>query len=438
MRHFLLCFYFFYISQSVYAQSAQSIIAELQSINHAVANKPCNADSATAISNRAMNIFLAAKTGYLSANTDLSYYTNYVTFNSAEGKLTVNHNFQNTDGTDEPIRTLLSVGLDVTLANNYAKSFLDKRFENELGATINYKWLGKVKTRFADCSNMQGHQKQSMDALRAAMLAQLQKEILQKEADFNLSLASIDSSAVPGQDINAAKKIMQQNFYADLKTTYEEKFASGQADLLIKTSNFKSIATHWTSVTAYVPVYFPTYTTTPSFNTSFSNKHSYPLSILIGHTRMWEGPTFGRLFITLNGMLLLNNSKLSYGMSKLNYSEYKSLGGTDVQNTIDPGNNKIYIGQYKNFITPSLSARVVYFPANSHVGISALAEKSFNDYDLLNCKLGIPVVLINSKKTPALNLEFYVLLIDLTHNISGLSRTSAGLSLGIPLSRLMF
>ena len=438
MRHLLFSFFFFWISQIIYAQSAQEIISELKFINQSVASKPCNADSAAVISNRAMNIFMAAKTGYLSANTDLSYYTNYVTVNSAEGKVTVNHNFQNTNGTDAPIRTLLSFGLDATIANNYSKSFLDKRFDNEIGVTVNYKWLGKVKTHFADCSNEQGNQKQSMDALRAAMVSQLQKEILKKETDFNLSLASIDSAMIPGQDMNTAKKIMQQNLYDDLKTTYEGLFASNQADLLIKTNNFKLITTHWTSITAYLPVDFPKYTTAPSFNTDFENKHSYPVSVLLGHTSMWEGPAFGRLFITLNGMLLLNNSKLSYGLSKLNFSEYKNLGGTIAQNTIDPGNNKLYIGQYRNFITPSLSARIVYFPANSHVGISALAEKSFGDYNLLNCKLGIPVVLINAKKIPAVDLEFYVLLMDLTNQISGISKTSAGLSLGIPLSRLMY
>ncbi|GAC1428074.1 MAG: hypothetical protein NVSMB7_04990 [Chitinophagaceae bacterium] len=62
---------------------------------------------------------------------------------------------------------------------------------------------------------------------------------------------------------------------------------------------------------------------------------------------MWESATTGRLFFTLNGTLLFNNSKLSYELNKRNFSEYKSLGGTDTLHTADPGNNKLYIGPFK-------------------------------------------------------------------------------------------
>jgi len=147
------------------AQNAEDIIAELQTIHQSVTARQCNTDSTAAISQRAMNVFLADKTGYLSGNRDLSFYTNYVTVNTAEGKFTVNHNFQTPGGIDDPITRLLSIGFDMTVANSYAKSFLDRRFENELGLTINYKWLGKVKTRFADCSsaaNQTGQKKQWM------------------------------------------------------------------------------------------------------------------------------------------------------------------------------------------------------------------------------------------------------------------------------------
>ncbi|MEO5594039.1 MAG: hypothetical protein ABIR15_06300, partial [Chitinophagaceae bacterium] len=390
MRHLLLSLPLYLTSFLVQSQTGAAIITELKSINQSVTSKSCGTDSAAAISNRAMNVFLADKTGYLSASSDLSFYTNYVTFNSAEGKFTVNHNFQKgTTGNDAPAKKLLSIGFDMTLSNNYAKSFLDKRFENEIGVTVNYKWLGKVKTRFTDCSQNNVTQKQEMDALRAVMLAQLQIEILNKEADFKLAQMAIDSTA------DAAKKIVQEKFYEDLKSAYEEKFATIQASLLTQTGNFKLISTSWTSISAYIPLLFPKYAVAPSLVTPFSDKHPYPLSIQLGHTRMWESAKMGRLFFTLNGMLLLNNSKLSYGLNKLNFSEYKSLGGTDMLHATDPGNNKLYIGQYQSFITPSLTARMVYFSSGSHVGISFLAEKSFSDYNLLNFKAGIPIVLIN-------------------------------------------
>lgn len=440
MHRVLLTTSFCSLSFFLQAQTGEAVITELKSINASIVRKRSNTDTAAAISNRAMNVFLADKTGYLSNSTDLSFYTNYTTFNTSEGKCTVTHNFQKATGKDDPVKNLFNIGFDMTLAGNYAKSFLDKRFENELGVSIRYTWLGKVKTHFRNNATAQYpvSQKQAMDALRAGLVQSLEMEINKKDADFKRMLETIDSTAIPEQPVASAKAIMQQNFYEDLQSAYEEKFAVEQAAMLTKTGNFKLISTGWTSFTAYVPLLFPKYTIASSLATAFNEKHPYPFNVMIGHTRLWESARAGRLFLTLNGSLLFNNSKLSYGLSKLNYSEYKSLGGADTTQTADPGNNKLYIGQYNTFVTPSLSARVVYFPPGSHVGISFLAEKSFNNYDLVNGKLGIPIVLITSKKTPAVNIECYILLLDLTGKINTAGKTSIGLSVGIPFSRLMY
>jgi len=438
MRRFLFIVSFFIICHSIRAQDGHAIIAGLQSINAAVTKKTCSAGDAAAISNRAMNVFLADKTSYLSAPRDLSFFTNYATYNTGDGKFTVNHNFQPLHGADDPIKTLFSFGFDMTIAGSYAKAFLDKRFENEAGITLNYKWLGKVKTRFEDCSSASTGQKQAMDAARAALLAQLQLQILKKEADFKLALDALDTAFIPGQSATAAKTVMLQNFYADLMLEYEEKFAMEQASLLSKSGNFKLISTSWTSLTAYIPLYFPKYMVAPSFNIAFTGKRPYPAVITLGHTRMWEMKKAGRLFFTLDASVLFNNSKLSRGLNKINYSEYKSLGGTDTSYNTDPGNNKLYVGRYASFITPSLVARLVYFPPTSHVGISFLAEKNWGDYSPLNCRISVPVILINSKKTPAVNLECFVSFFDIANSMHTSGKTSAGLAIGVPFSRLMF
>ncbi len=424
MRQLIIFICFFTPVVAARAQSGKEIITELQSIHQAV-----SADSSVAIAHRGMNVFLADKTGYASGSRDLSFFTNYVTFNSTEGRFTVNHNFQQpAAGNDAPIKKLLSIGFDMTLASSYTRSFLDKRFENELGITVNYKWLGRVKTRFAKGSD----QKKAADALRSVVLETIAAEMVQKENSFMAVLLKLDSLGA------AAKKMVTENFYTDLKQQYEEKFAIEQAALLTKTMNFRRIRTHWTSLTACIPLFFPTYKIAASLAAPFSNQHPYPLALMLGHTRLWEIAKKGRLIFTIEGTLLLNNSKLGYGLSKMNFSEYKSLGGTALATETDPGNNKLYIGAYQHFATPSISSRLLYFPGTSHVGLSAALEKSFGVYDLFNCRLGIPIVLINSKKTPAVNIECYILLLDLLNSSTGISKTTAGLSIGIPFSRLMY
>lgn len=431
MRYLVLFAVCFLVIAHAVAQNADTVIAELKEINKNIGK----GGNPAAISNRGMNIFMADKTGYLSASTDLSYYTNYLTFNSSEGKITVNHNFQPAAGMDDPIKTLFSVGFDMTLASSYTKGFFDSRYENELGISLNYKWLSKIKTHF------NSGQQQAMDALRLVLVHSLITEIQKKETDFNSSVENIDSTALQGQNIAAAKALVRQNFYKELKLAYEERFAIMQAGLLSSTGNFKRISTGWTSITAYLPLVFPKYYTAASLTAPVSNKHPYPVCVLLEHTRLWESSRTGRLFFCAGGKILFNNTKLSYGLNKLNSAEYKSLGGTAYQNEPGASDNKMYIGPYQTFITPALTTRAVYFPKESHVGISVLAEQCFGKYNWLNIKLAIPVVLINSKKTPAVNIECYVLFLNCSNQTitaSDPGKTQLGLSLGIPFSRLMF
>jgi hypothetical protein len=100
------------------AQNGDKIVSKLKSVNDSLSVKSCNSDDAAAISNRAMNIFLSDKTGYVNAKSDLSLFTNYVTFNTSESKLTVYHNFQKATGSDDPIKKLFGIGLSVTIPNN--------------------------------------------------------------------------------------------------------------------------------------------------------------------------------------------------------------------------------------------------------------------------------------------------------------------------------
>lgn len=426
------------------AQNGDSIISHLQSINNTITDIPCGSVDAAAISNRAMNIFLSDKTGYVNAKSDLSLFTNYVTFNTSESRLTVNHNFQEATGADDPIKKLFSIGLSINIPNNYASAFLDYRHETGLGLIAGYKWLGKVKTRFADCSVNQNRasQKQTMDALRTGIFNAVAAQIYSKETEFKNSLNEIHEKAVQDLSSDSVKAIIERNFYEELNESGEEKFATLQAETLTKTMNFKLISTHWTAIQFYIPVVFSKYSIAPSLTEDFQHEKSYPLELTLNHTRFWESSTKGRFFVTFGGGILLNNSKFSYSLDKINYTDYKIMGGTDTQHDEELKNDKVYIGDYENFITPSLQCRMVYFPVEYHLGISILVQQNFGSYNFLNTRIGIPVVLINSKKTPAVTFEFYVSLTDLTSKADPakepVNKAMAGLSVGIPLSRLMY
>ncbi len=444
MRSFLLIAIFYLIALPLVSQTAEDIIDQLNSINQSITNQPCSTGSASLISNRAMNIFLADKTGYLSERGDLSMYTNYVTINTSEGMVAVNHNFQKATGIDDPIKKLWSLGLNANIANTLAATFLDKKFENELMVAVNHKWLGKVKTHSSACSPTQNNnnQKQAMDALRASILHSLKIEILKRDSDFKAALTAIDEADVPGQNPQMAKAIMQQEFYENLKEEYTEKFARLQAETLTKTNNYNLIATGWTSLTVNIPLVFPKYTIAQSLSSTFAEKHPYPLSVQLSHTRLWESSKAGRLFFTVSGEVFLNNSKLSYSLDKTNFAAYKNLGGADTLHLARLKNDKAYIGPYETFVTPLVKGRLVYFPPTSHIGISFLLEQNFGRHNLLNGRLGVPIILINSKKLPAANFEFFISFYDMNNKTSVTksagNKTAVGLGVGIPFSRLMY
>ncbi len=426
------------------AQNDTAIINELTTINKTVTNKQCGNGYDMVISNRAMNVFLADKTSYLSENGDLSYYTNYVTLNTSAGILTINHNLQKAKGIDEPIKKLFSFGIKANIADGFNTTFLDKQFKNQLSITVNQTWLGKVRTRISGCvpGDKWPNQKHAMNALRAGILHSLSIEIKNTTTDFETALDKIDSTELPRQNRSDAIFIARQNFYEDLKEKYQEKFARLQAEALTKTSNFKLITTHWTSLIGYVPLLSPKYNVAPSLTSPFDKKNPYPFEFTLSHTRLWESSKAGRFFITASGRIIGNNSANSFALIKTNFTEYKNLGGTDTMRFASLKTDELYIGDYKTFVTPSLRIRTIYFPSNFHFGVSVLLEKSFGSYNLTNVRVGVPVILINSKKLPAVNIEFQVSFFDLTHEITTErkfgNKTALSVGVGIPFSRLMY
>ncbi|MCA1758694.1 MAG: hypothetical protein LC658_02900, partial [Bacteroidales bacterium] len=285
-------------------------------------------------------------------------------------------------------------------------------------------------------------QKQTMDALRTGIVNALVVEINNNEDDFKASLNAVDKEDVQGLNSDSVKAIIKQNFYEELNESAEEKFATLQAETLTETKNFKLISTHWTAIQCYVPVVFSKYAVAASLTDDFQQKNSYPFELTLSHTRLWESSRKGRFFGTLGGGILFNNSKISYYLNKINYADYQIMGGTDTQHDSELKNDKAYLGDYKNYFTPSIQYRMVYFPVDYHLGISILVQQNFGIYNFLNTRIGIPVILINSKKTPAVNFEFYVSLTDMTNKTdtakNPVNKSMVGMSVGIPLSRLMY
>jgi hypothetical protein len=367
------------------APSPDTLIRQLKTIDAAVKASP----DGLPISNRAMNIFLSNKIGYyLSSINDLTLYKNSVLFNAATGTLAVDHSLYQPKGLDQRVRSFTTIGVQANVADAFAATYSNRPFDNRFGFLTKQTWITKGH------SHCTPGQKQAMDAIRAGILHQLERDTA------------------------------RQQFNTDLRDEYYYAFALQQSEMLIKTSNYKDLTLSWTSVSLYIPLITENIPVAPALPDSLTTRHAWPLQLNITHTKLWESTRSGRFYLTIAGDLRLNNARDGYQLETVTSPKWA------------------YIGAYSNFLTPTLKGQIIYLPPTSHFGISVQLEQNFGPYHALNGILGLPIVLINKKSEPVCNFEFQVRFFDLSHTVQagrGLpGRTSIGLTIGVPFSKIAF
>ena len=369
------------------AQSPDSLILQLTAI-HAATTK-----SSFPISERAMNIYLSNKIGYyLSDPNDLTLYKNSVLVDAATGQVAVNHSLYQPKGLDQRVKTFTTIGVKANVKDvSYTR----------LGFLAKQTWITRGHISYTTPA-----QKTTMDALTAGILQTLSKEIRAKAAAFETSDSTV-----------------QQQFNADLRDEYNYTFAHEQSQMLAKRLDYRLITLDWTSLSIYIPLITENIHVAPTPASPFTTHHGYPIQLDLSHTRLWESVPAGRFYLTITGSLYLNNARDGYQLDTTGAKGY-------------------YLGDYGNFLTPTVKAGLAWFPPTSHVGFSLHAEQNFGPYHALNGSIGVPILLINKKAEPACNFEFLVRFPDLANTLPssrGLpGRTAVGLTVGVPFSKIAF
>lgn len=386
-----------------------TLIRELQTINHSIAGKQL-------LSNRALNIFLSEAAGYYLSDVDnLTLYKNSVIADAAEGTLAIYHNLRQAPGTDQRVHSFTSIGARADIADAVIASTNNRPYNNRFGVLFKQTWVGRPRV---SATSEQIH---AMDAYRAATLNTRIARLRQQTDRFDSALRMIDPQDIPGQDPVTAQHTARQQFNTGIRDEAQFEYAHTQAETLAQTFNYRLMSFNWTSISLYLPLITENFRTVSDPAIALADRHAWPAHANITHTRLWESSHFGRLFLTLAGDLAWNNTRDGYGLTRV-------------------GND--YIGDYKTFLTPAVKGQVIWFPKNSHIGASFWLEQNIGDYHALNSRLGIPVVLINKQAEPAINFEFQVRFYDMGHTIgngTGLAgHTAVGLTMGLPFSKIAY
>jgi hypothetical protein len=422
-----LLFFLSYLGKS---QSTDSLISVLENVHQSIMNQSCA--EGQILTNRGMNLFMADRIGYyLSDHENLTFCKNNITLNSANGIFSMTHSFFEPTGADFPVKSFHALGLKTNAFNAFQSATNKQAFSNELGITYKHFWLSKPKVALYNCD-----EKSFYDTSRELALQKLKGEMEEKGNDFENKLINIQNVT------NSVKKQIKLAFYKTLSEEYSRKFAEIQYRDLFETMRFKTIKMHWTNVNFYLPVIRQRFTVAENFTDNFSIKKAYPSEISISHTRFLETQKAAKIYFNIRAGLLANNSINSQILNWTSIETYEKLGGVNSTYLLDKQLDRITIGDFKNFLTPSLSAQFTYFPTENHFGFAASMEQNFGKFKALNGKIGIPIVLIDKQSAPQTNFEIQIRYFDLTNTLnSGRSikdNVSIGLTLGQTIGRNVY
>lgn len=412
------------------SQTTETIIEGLIKINQETKNSSC--EKGQLITNGGMNLFMGDRVGYyLSNQENLTFCKNNINLNSSNGIFAMSHSLFEPTEADLPVKSFNVIGLKANILNAFQASTNKVVFNNELSFTFKHFWLSKPKVYLNNCI-----EKEIFDASREILLQTLKKELREKGDDFENNLINSQNTS------EAVKKELKLSFYRNLKEEYSRKFANAQYRDLFETMRFKSLKMNWTNVNFYIPIIRQRFTVTESFSDNFNIKKYYPAEFSISHTRFLETKNATKIYFNLRVGILANNSINAKMLNWTSIEAYEKLGGMNSMYLIDRQLDRAFIGNFKNFFTPNLSAQLTYFPPDNHFGIAASIEQNFGKFNALNGRIGIPIVLIDKQSAPQTNLEIQINYFDLTNTLnSGRSmkdNVSIGLTWGQPIGRNVY
>ena len=376
---------------------------------------------------RTLNSFFATKTTtYLSQATDLSLSKAYAVLDNTDGRLFVGGTFNQKKKNSDFSRFLFTLGAKANVKDGFSKIFTSNAFNNDIGLSLKVTLFGRGTIWFDKDESSQS-QKAKVARKREQLTNELMTEFKDEISKFKLN---------QGKSADADDLTDYINTNEEEK---KEKFATEEAKFIINQKLFNVSHTWWVSIDGYLPVTESTYEVAKDLKTPQSNKETYrPYEFNLVYTNFWEKNKFignpfplpGTTLWTVKASLIGNNSVKASLIDEYGYDKYL------LQNTIDDTaflaklkTNTVYVGDFKKFMTPILSSRLVYMPL-PFIGVSGAIEKNFGEVDAFNWRLGLPVSLKDNEGKAKVNFEIVWKEIQKEHVI--------GLSIGLPIGQTIF
>jgi hypothetical protein len=352
---------------------------------------------------------------YLSGVNDLSLEKTYIVLDNSEDRLFIGGTLALTKSKKQ----LLTIGAKANIKDGFASFFNSTKLNNDVGISAKY-IFNIINPIFHNTKNTS--QKDSILDYRIQLAKAMQKEL------------------------DEAKITMKPKDIVSFEETKTEELKQKEAEYVIKYKLYNMLSVLWGSVESYIPASHSIFNTVKEVTLDPVERSFYPLSfsgslnywIFIPRTQKDIKTRYGftgiyksNVLITLRGDLEASNSILSNDIATMSFAEYQEYqpAANNAVYLVKTNEKDLYVGDYKTFWIPKLSAKAVYmYPFESFsIGARLSVEKTFGVKSSVNWKIGIPFSINNEDSDAKINFEI------LTQEQYGVHST--GINIGLPIGR---
>lgn len=445
MKKVFISFLLSLFGTSGICQSTESLIStELENYLRDLEKEITTAKGTQLMTYPALNVLMANKANtYLAGIGDLSINKSYFIIDPADGRLFLGFNTaKNPSETGKRNQSILTTGIKANVSDAFSTIYdgENRKFSGDIGASIKFTILGRGSLTFND-GQVQEQKLLTPGRTQSELTKLYRQEIynalcleIEKDAnDFDKRMTNLGDQ-VKDADYRQNSK---DEFVEKAQKKYKARYLELEADKVADEFVFKSLRTHWFSFDFYIPITQPSFVVGPDLSTTVQEKSLYNFSATALGTILYERNKTRWLGTASVGALMANNINTEK-MKSYTPDKYESEGGSDAAGVSEFGAEKVYIGDYEDFLNPFVRLQgVSFFIAKKRIGLSVLVEKYLGSFDPLNLKIGMPFTLSDQEGKTKVNFELQCKWNDLDNSIypgkSAHEKFVFGLSVGVPL-----
>ncbi|NVK63132.1 MAG: hypothetical protein HWE22_01045 [Flavobacteriales bacterium] len=331
----------------------------------------------------------------------------YATLTNEDNEFSFGYNFNLQKNKIQKASWLFSAGGTVKSKSGFATIYKNSKLQSDIRLNLKANSIGRGIIFFSE--EDQGKSSKFYDSI---VYVKYEKELTKYLGSGGELEKEVHRLKILEQDVsNEAIQKMIEKKSIELR----EKIAEEEVKAINDFHLYKYLWDHAWSFSTSLPISRSEYITSDTITSIDTTGHMhFPWSVNIQWTNVLKFKKQSTLYLTLRGKVYHNNN---IATDEINSADFLSFVNQTATNQAVTNTNKVYVGEFRQFITPAFAAELIWYPYSSWVGLSGSVEQSVGDYNSLDWKLGLPVVLKDKEGKPTVNFELQWKEINKTHLI---------------------